>query len=227
MSQGTLLHQRPALSLSRRRLQGNSARPCLPARSPPRFSRRGVLSVRSAQDEKVFGIFEKGSTGAIVASQAWPAAVLGLSIFAQSRYAAAGGDVQAMQEKLGPGAIAVCCIYVGYIVVKGKNDIKEMKGTLEEKGFDTTGINRVGMLKYLVEKVDSGDDADMEVAREVVNAGLCKQAMQFGGGPEYSKWKQYYSQKGIEIRTAGDIEKVSEYVRELQRMNEIRKVNQD
>ena len=72
----------------------------------------------------------------------------------------------------------------------------------QQRDPDSSGCARYGG------QVDSGDAEDMVVAREVVNAGLCKQAMAFGGGYEYSKWKEYYLEKGIELRTQGDYEKV-------------------
>eukprot|EP00239_Pterosperma_sp_CCMP1384_P003445 CAMPEP_0197847344 /NCGR_PEP_ID=MMETSP1438-20131217/5746_1 /TAXON_ID=1461541 /ORGANISM="Pterosperma sp., Strain CCMP1384" /LENGTH=229 /DNA_ID=CAMNT_0043459233 /DNA_START=68 /DNA_END=757 /DNA_ORIENTATION=+ len=124
---------------------------------------------------------------------------------------------------VGPGFCVAAALYVAFITINGKNEVAALKAELEAAGHDTTGINRIGMLKYLKEQVESGDEDQLMLARETIASGLCLQAMGFGAGPEFTKWRNYYREKGIDLQTVADLEKVREYVRDLRAEVEARK----
>lgn len=126
---------------------------------------------------------------------------------------------------VGPGGCAALALWVAWFSVNGANQIKAVKAELEEKGFDTTGINRITMLKYLLDKVNNGDEDDLALAQEVINKNLCMQAMQFGCGPDFVKWRKYYADRGIELKTVADLDLVSDYLEDFKKKTEAKKAS--
>ena len=121
---------------------------------------------------------------------------------------------QARDDTQGIVAVALSVAFVSFIVVRGKNQIKQLTIELEEMGFDLTNVEpRIGTLKYLKREVEAGNE---KIAREVVAAAQAERSIAFGSTLDVVKWREYYQKRGVKFESVGDLRNVKEYVRNLQ-----------
>eukprot|EP00899_Mesostigma_viride_P026480 jgi/Mesvir1/7016/Mv09148-RA.1 len=114
------------------------------------------------------------------------------------------------RDQAGWGAVALSCVLVAVVLQNGRAKIAEIKAELDGKGIDTTGIERISMLKYLKGMVDAGED--LELAREMIAANSARREIQFGGGDKVVKWRKYYAERGVTLTTIQDLKLLDNYI---------------
>merc|ERR1711865_158642 len=182
------------------------------ARQSPTL-RRGALTTTCG--DKVFGYeLPDAMSGFEPLAHVWRTSIAVGCIAGVCKLEASVGP-EVWNSYVGPGGCALAAVWVTYFTVNGAVQIKSIKADLEERGYDTSGINRITMLKYLQENVNSEDEDEIALAREVLSCNLCIQCMQFGSGPEFVKWRKYYAERGIELKTVADLVKVQDYLEEF------------
>lgn len=109
--------------------------------------------------------------------------------------------------------LAVACAGVALMVLRGKRKIKQLKAEFLAQGVDLTNVDsRVDTLTYLKKMQGAGM---LPLALEVCAMKQAETEVLFLGPEAVKKWKQYYAQRGIQIESGEDLDRVRKYVANL------------
>ena len=107
-------------------------------------------------------------------------------------------------------ALAISCGAVYYIVTRGRQKIRRLKAEFLSHGIDLTNVDdRLDTLTYLKKMQDQGM---LPLGLEVCAMKQAEMEVLFMGNDGIAKWKKYYAERGIDIESAGDLDRVRKYV---------------
>ena len=110
-------------------------------------------------------------------------------------------------------ALAIGCGAVYYIVTRGRQKIRRLKAEFLSHGIDLTNVDdRLDTLTYLKKMQDQGM---LPLGLEVCAMKQAEMEVLFMGNDGIAKWKKYYAERGIDIESAGDLDRVRKYVENL------------
>ena len=110
-------------------------------------------------------------------------------------------------------ALAISCGAVYYIITRGRQKIRRLKAEFLSHGIDLTNVDdRLDTLTYLKKMQDQGM---LPLGLEVCAMKQAEMEVLFMGNDGVAKWKKYYAERGIEVASAGDLDRVRKYVENL------------